>query len=88
MKYKFRAEGRIDVGLWLVEMAIKKYSVNYLVIEPWTIQGYPVPDVTVSFRSKTPIKEIINVMEIIPDSHVMIKTILPIKLYTGERLRR
>jgi len=34
MKYKFRAEGRIDVGLWLVEMAIKKYSVNYLVIEP------------------------------------------------------
>lgn len=44
------------------------------------------PDVVVEIATKESMESIINVFNKIPDAHVIIETIQPKKLYTGDRI--
>ena len=46
------------------------------------------PDVIVEIATKESINSIISIFKKIPDSHVILETIQPKKLYTGDRIRK
>ncbi|TXI12725.1 MAG: DUF3560 domain-containing protein [Polynucleobacter sp.] len=78
IEYKFRAEGAPDIESF--QKAIGKEAFDF------KIEPIGLPDVEASFKSYMTLPQIIEVMECIPDSHVMMETILPAEEYTGERI--
>lgn len=73
--FKFRAECLHDVVELLKIMPVQSYK----------IQTIGIPDVEVEFSCDAFRDEIINYMEQIPDSHVMIQTLRDADDYTGTR---
>lgn len=77
--YKFRAECINDV-LGFMKKAKFEYDVK---IERKGL----FPDVVVEIATKESIDSIISIFKKIPDSHVILETIQPKKIYTGDRVR-
>lgn len=77
--YKFRAECIHDV-LEFMGKAKFQYDIK---IERKDF----FPDVVVEIATKESIESIVNVFNKIPDTHVVVETIQPKKLYTGDRIR-
>ena len=75
--YKFRAECINDV-LQFMEKAKFHYDVKI-------VRKGVFPDVVVELATKEPLNSITTIFKEIPDSHVVLETIQPKKLYTGER---
>ncbi len=77
-QYKLRAEGINDVLNFLLSAAksIKSYKI---------IGNSFIPDVEFEFESKLTQSELEEILEQIPDSHVMLETLKPLAEYTGER---
>ncbi len=75
--YKFRAECIHDV-LQFMEKA--KFNYDIKIIRKGTF-----PDVVVELATKEYLDSITGIFKGIIDSHVMLETIQPKKLYTGER---
>lgn len=75
--YKFRAECIHDV-LQFMNKAPFQYDIK---IEKKDL----FPDVLVELKTKENIASIVSIFEDIPDSHVILETIQPKKLYTGQR---
>ncbi|CAK7994671.1 Hypothetical protein POVR1_LOCUS195 [uncultured virus] len=80
-KYAFRAECLPDVVAFLTQIKTPQGIPRCFTfeIEP------PFPDAEVTFESRMSLIEIRELMETIPDSHVMIETLNYQKDYTGER---
>lgn len=76
--YRFRAECVHDVAE-LIKSIPFQYEVS--ILKP----GY-LPDVTVSLLTSAPLSQIKDAMRDLPDSHVMLETIQPAHLYSGERV--
>lgn len=77
--YKFRAECIHDV-LEFMKKAKFEYDVK---IERKGL----FPDVVVEIATKEGIDSIVSIFKKIPDSHVVLETIQPKNLYTGDRVR-
>lgn len=77
--YKFRAECINDV-LEFMKKAKFEYDVK---IEKKGL----FPDVVVEIATKESINSIVSIFKVIPDSHVVLETIQPKRLYTGDRIR-
>ena len=75
--YKFRAECINDV-LQFMEKAKFHYDVKI-------VRKGVFPDVVVELATKEPLNSITTVFKESPDSHVVLETIQPKNLYTGER---
>jgi hypothetical protein len=76
--YKLRAEGLDD---FLAFLRTGMYSK----IKSFTIEPIGVPDVVVTFETKSSLSEVKSKLKEVRDSHVMLETIKPISEYTGER---
>ena len=76
-KYKLRAECLSDVFDFLKSTEVISFSIN-------TIMDYA-SDVELTFFSCFPIFRIKEILDSIPDSHVMRETIEKADNYTGER---
>ncbi|MCG3175401.1 MAG: hypothetical protein MOGMAGMI_00330 [Candidatus Omnitrophica bacterium] len=77
--YKFRAECIHDV---LEFMKKVKFEYDVKIKRKGSF-----PDVIVEIATKESIESIVSIFKKIPDSHVILETIQPKKLYTGDRLR-
>lgn len=75
--YKLRAECKLDVHRLFDAIPVLEYSVRAI---------SPFPDVEAEFKTYFSLAEIREVMEQIPDSHVMSETVSLKKDYTGKRL--
>jgi hypothetical protein len=76
--YKLRAEGLNDFLAFL-------QTGMYMKIKSFTVEPIGVPDVVVTFETESSLSEIKSKLREIPDSHVMLQTVMPINEYTGER---
>lgn len=76
--YKLRAEGLSDFLAFLQQGM-------YFRVKSFTVETTSGPDVVVSFKTDASLSEIKSKLNEVPDSHVMLETIKPIKEYTGER---
>lgn len=76
--YKLRAEGLNDFLAFLQKGM-------YFRVKSFTVETTSGPDVVVSFKTDASLSEIKSKLDEVPDSHVMLETIKPIKEYTGER---
>lgn len=74
-KFKLRAECLHDV----------KKAIEELKIKNWLIEPNGSPDVTLTFSTVLDINEILICLDRVPDSHVMVETLMPEQLYTGIR---
>lgn len=81
-KYKFRAECLVDVFLFFNHCP--QGSVENIECNPIKMIE-TAPDVEVSFDSKLSLSDFRKICAIIEDGHVMLQTIQPFSLYTGER---
>lgn len=79
--YKFRAECISDVAKFM-EKAKFWYCIK---VDRFEIGKSLMPDVTAEIATKENLDKILSVFRKISDSHVMIGTIQPKKLYTGIR---
>lgn len=80
--YKFRAECINDVHEFMKKA---KFEFEY---DTKIERKGRVPDVVVEIATKVSIDSIISILNEIPDSHVIIETIRPKNLYTGDRTVR
>jgi hypothetical protein len=78
--YKFRAECIHDV---LEFMGKAKFQYDIKIERKGMF-----PDVVVEIATKESIGAIVAIFNKIPDTHVIIETIQPKKLYTGDRIRK
>lgn len=76
--YKLRAEGLNDFLAFLQEGM-------YFRVKSFTVETTSGPDVVVSFTTDASLSEIKLKLDEVPDSHVMLETVMPINEYTGER---
>jgi hypothetical protein len=76
--YKLRAEGLNDFLAFL-------QTGMYMKIKSFTVEPIGVPDVVVTFETESSLSEIKSKLKEVPDSHVMLQTVMPINEYTGER---
>jgi hypothetical protein len=77
-KFKMRAECLAD---W--ENVVSEYPKSFENVE--ILQDKDFPDVEIVFKSKRNINQLIALLEILEDTHVMIDTLAFIDEYTGER---
>ena len=76
--FKLRAEGLNDFLAFLQEGM-------YFRVKSFTVETSSGPDVVVSFETDASLSEIKSKLDEVPDSHVMLETVMPINEYTGER---
>lgn len=77
-RFKFRAECIGDV-LQFMDITPKPFWL-------WKMQQhYIFPDVDFEFTTEMTMTEVLQTLFEIPDSHVMMDTVMPIEKYTGER---
>lgn len=76
--YKFRSECLHDVLEFM-----KKAKFNYNIDIARSDVSF---DVVVEISTVEPLKSIVSIFKSIPDSHVILQTIQPKHLYTGERV--
>lgn len=83
--YKLRAECLHDV----VEFVGSLYRIDYttldFMVSPLVVDGRRLPDVELIFRTELSLNTLKEVLKNQSDSHVMLETINPVELYTGER---
>lgn len=79
--YKFRAECISDVTKF-IEKAKFWYCIK---VDRYLIEKALKPDVVAEITTKESLDKILSVFRKISDSHVMMQTIQPKKLYTGIR---
>lgn len=79
-EYRFRGECLTDfydfLGESIRKIGFKKYVVS---------QEGPYPDIEVYLEADAPLEFIRNELRKIEDGHVMVQTVAPKELYTGER---
>ena len=86
-QFKFRAECQTDVVEFLrtAHAVCRRATTHvFVAVVEWG-SGFPLPDVTVTIRTNLPLFEVRNMMESVPDGHVMVETLRPEAEYTGER---
>jgi len=79
--FSFRAECESDLNTLLKNDKFKSNLVEY----DYTVDKMGLPDVDVTFKSTLDIRTLREIMETIPDGHVMYQTLNYAKDYTGER---
>lgn len=79
-EYRFRGEVLSDFLCFLCG-SIKKIGFQKYVVS----QEGPYPDIEVYLEADAPLEFIRNELRKIEDGHVMVQTIAPKELYTGER---
>lgn len=83
MLYKLRAECISDVND--LAKLLKDSNLINEKIDELNINGIPIPDVEYTFDVNQTIEEVIEIIKLIPDSHVMYETVEIYDKYTGKR---
>lgn len=78
--FKLRAECQSDIMKFLAK---SKEKIEKPIVLKTIEKG--LPDMTLTFKSKHTVEELLTVLRKQTDSHVMVQTLQPIKLYTGVR---
>lgn len=73
--YKLRAECLADVHKLMDKLSFSDYKVSNQLF----------PNVELEFKSDESLDQIKDAIKSIPDSHVMLETVAPMKDYTGSR---
>jgi len=76
-RFKFRAETSYDVCNFIYKVEHDQMEIH--------IKFFAIPDVEVTLVTDKTKEEVIELMLEVDDSHVMIETLEPEELYTGER---
>lgn len=78
-KFKMRAEWACDIALFI------QRAFPHLLEFSMTPLAEGIPDVVFEFTSDLSLYQIGEILDTIPDSHVMLETVQRFELYTGKR---